>query len=403
MPESAIEAERLSKRYLLGQDAGPGSLRDAFAGLLRGSRRSGARDFIWSLKDVSFSVPAGSALGVIGRNGAGKSTLLRVVSRITEPTSGVCRTRGRVGALLEIGAGFHPELTGRENIYLNGAILGMRSAEVRARFDEIVDFSGLERFIDTPVKRYSTGMYLRLAFAVAAHIDTEILVVDEVLAVGDAEFQRKCMTRVLSAEQEGRTVVFVSHDLDAVARLCRTTIWLDQGQIVMNGPTPAVVDRYLASGVQRQGRRKLSPSQDQPVQLQEVAILDDEGNDADVLRQDRPFTVEVTYVVYDRIPGLDMAVSISNVTGTRIVEESFSSNSSQPDRGQPGRYRATLTVPAILRSGNYGVSIWFGSAYDDTLVWEESALTFGLQGNPADRSNRMLDLGLGFCVERISD
>jgi ABC-type polysaccharide/polyol phosphate transport system ATPase subunit len=224
---NAIEVEHVSKRYLLGEHHGThGTLRDAIgASARRLLRRDGAsaRREIWSLRDINLEVPEGETLGVIGRNGAGKSTLLKVLTRITEPTAGVARTRGRVGALLEVGTGFHPELTGRENIYLNGAILGMSRRVVDRQFEEIVDFAGIPAFLDTPVKRYSSGMYLRLAFAVAAHLDADVLAIDEVLAVGDAEFQRKCLAKMGSLHEGGRTVVFVSHNLDAVSSLCTTT------------------------------------------------------------------------------------------------------------------------------------------------------------------------------------
>src|ERR671911_2050991 len=239
----AIEVDRVSKRYRLGEYHSARTLAEAAATALHRLGRQRSRpEEIWSLRDVSFALDEGHALGIIGRNGAGKSTLLKILGRITEPTSGAARTRGRVAALLEVGTGFHPELTGRENLFLNGAILGMSRRAMARRLDEIVEFAGVERFLDTPVKRYSSGMYLRLAFSVAAHIEPDILVVDEVLAVGDAEFQAKCMGRMASAEQEGRTVVFVSHNLDAIARLCPRSVWLEQGSVQALGPTAEVLD-----------------------------------------------------------------------------------------------------------------------------------------------------------------
>ena len=260
MPGNAIEILGVSKRYELGERQT--TLRDVLAASGRRlvGRRSDSRprETIWSLRDVSLEVQQGEAVGVIGRNGAGKSTLLKILTRITEPTSGLSRTRGRVGSLLEVGTGFHPELTGRENVYLNGAILGLRRREIDSRFDAIVDFSGIARFIDTPVKRYSSGMYLRLAFAVAAHLDAEIMAVDEVLAVGDAEFQRRCLTKMGSLEGEGRTVLFVSHDPQAVVRLCRTAVWLEQGRLRAHGPAREVVDSYLASGSAPIGERSFA-------------------------------------------------------------------------------------------------------------------------------------------------
>ena len=207
------------------------------------------------MKDVSFDLEEGKVLGIVGRNGAGKSTLLKILSRVTEPTEGTVTVRGRVGSLLEVGTGFHPELTGRENIYMNGAILGMKRAEIDSKFDEIVDFSEVSQFIDTPVKRYSSGMYLRLAFAVAAHLEPEILVVDEVLAVGDAEFQRKCLGKMGDVAQQGRTVLFVSHNMSAILRLTQEAIVLKKGQLIMRGPTQEAVDFYLSSGQAQAGER----------------------------------------------------------------------------------------------------------------------------------------------------
>ncbi len=258
MNRPAIQIEKLSKAYRLGQ-IGSGTLThdlQAWWARLRGrpnpllkigqtdpASRTG--DTIWALQDVSFSVEQGQVLGVIGRNGAGKSTLLKILSRVTVPTSGVVRARGRIASLLEVGTGFHPELTGRENIYLNGAILGMTKKEIRRKFDEITSFAEVEKFIDTPVKRYSSGMYVRLAFAVAAHLEPEILVVDEVLAVGDAEFQKKCLGKMKDVSNEGRTILFVSHNMGAVRSLCPLTLYLAQGKIVTLGPTDEVTRLYL--------------------------------------------------------------------------------------------------------------------------------------------------------------
>ncbi len=250
----AIRAERLGKRYRIGQREHYRSLRDALtdavARPLRRLRRdngSSSRNTIWALRDVSLEVAPGEILGVIGHNGAGKSTLLKILSRITEPTEGRAELRGRVGSLLEVGTGFHPELTGRENIYLNGAILGMRRAEITRRFDEMVAFAEVERFIDTPVKRYSSGMYLRLAFAVAAHLEPEILLVDEVLAVGDAAFQKKCLGRMSDVAREGRTVLFVSHNLPSIEKLCQRVIVIEGGRVAMQGDPVTCIAAYLSA------------------------------------------------------------------------------------------------------------------------------------------------------------
>lgn len=237
-----LSVKDLSKLYYLG-DRLPNSLRDTIAGVFS-SRRS-TKDELWALKDVSFELSDGETLGIVGSNGAGKSTLLKVLSRITKPTKGQVEIRGRVGSLLEVGTGFHNELSGRENIYLNGAILGMKRAEILKKFDEIVEFSEIERFLDTPLKHYSSGMYMRLAFAVAAHLDPEILIVDEVLAVGDVGFQKKCLSKMRDIGESGRTILFVSHDMRAVARLCSRVVWLDKGKVRGDGQSDSVIAEYL--------------------------------------------------------------------------------------------------------------------------------------------------------------
>ena len=262
MSNLAIRVENLGKQYRIGGPQAPyKTLRDTLSGMatapLRGIRSmargrfsGGSDNTFWALRDVSFEVQAGQVTGIIGRNGAGKSTLLKILARITEPSEGYAELRGRVGTLLEVGTGFHPELTGRENIYLNGAILGMQRAETERKFDEIVAFAEVERFIDTPVKHYSSGMYLRLAFAVAAHLEPEILIIDEVLAVGDAQFQKKCLGKISDVSKEGRTVLFVSHNMAAVKSLCQRAILLEAGKQIMSGLASDVVQSYLALGTQ---------------------------------------------------------------------------------------------------------------------------------------------------------
>lgn len=251
MRDVVICVEGLGKRYRIGERQQNRSLVDTISAaprrLLAGKSRHRERAHIWALQDVSFAVREGEVLGIIGRNGAGKSTLLKILSRITKPTTGCAKIRGRVGSLLEVGTGFHPELTGRENIYLNGAVLGMKKMEIDRKFDEIVAFAEVEKFLDTPVKRYSSGMYVRLAFAVAAHLEPEILIVDEVLAVGDAAFQKKCLGKMSDVASKGRTVLFVSHNMSAIRRLCSRTIRFERGQLAVDGNTSDVVDSYLTS------------------------------------------------------------------------------------------------------------------------------------------------------------
>ncbi|MCG2613971.1 polysaccharide ABC transporter ATP-binding protein [Terrimonas sp. NA20] len=255
MSESIIKVSGLGKKYIISHEASGKytTLRDAIGRNIKSwigsSQRNVSREEFWALRDIYFSINRGDAVGIVGRNGAGKSTLLKVLSRITEPSHGKVEINGRIASLLEVGTGFHQELTGRENIFLNGAILGMSRAEVRAKFDEIVDFSGVETFLDTPVKRYSSGMYVRLAFAVAAHLEPEILVVDEVLAVGDAEFQKKCLGKMDDVSRnQGRTVLFVSHNISAIQQLCNKGIYLERGKLVMQGGIDEVVDRYVSEG-----------------------------------------------------------------------------------------------------------------------------------------------------------
>src|SRR5438445_3846127 len=260
MSNIAIRVDDLSKQYTIGlAQRRHDTLRDQIMDSLRSIFRSNGHRFafgqrsdssttIWALKDISFEIKHGEVVGVIGRNGAGKSTLLKILSRITEPTTGRVEIYGRIGSLLEVGTGFHGELTGRENIYLNGAILGMRRGEIENKFDQIVAFAEVEKFIDTPVKRYSSGMYVRLAFAVAAHLEPELLIVDEVLSVGDAAFQRKCLGKMSDVAREGRTVVFVSHNMIAVQQLCHRAVWLDEGRIRCDGPSTHVVAEYLQAG-----------------------------------------------------------------------------------------------------------------------------------------------------------
>ena len=251
MSDTAIVVEGLGKRYQIGQREPYGALRDVLMNALRGKRR-GASDMIWALKDASFEIKQGEVVGIIGRNGAGKSTLLKILSRITKPTEGKADIWGRVGSLLEVGTGFHPELTGRENIYLNGAILGMRKAEIARKFDEIVAFAETEQFLDTPVKHYSSGMRVRLAFAVAAHLEPEILLIDEVLAVGDAAFQKKCLGKMGDVAKAGRTILFVSHNMSAILNLCSRVILFDQGKIAAEGKPSETTKRYL-EGLERRG------------------------------------------------------------------------------------------------------------------------------------------------------
>ena len=317
MSDVAISVEGLSKRYWLGHRRKADRndlLRDAIVSQVRSVMRNTADLFsgrqivqgdmleeYWALRDVGFDVAAGEVLGLIGRNGAGKSTLLKILSRITEPDSGKAILKGRVASLLEVGTGFHPELSGRENIFLNGAILGMSRAEIRARFDEIVSFAGIERFLDTPVKRYSSGMYVRLAFSIAAHLEPEILIVDEVLAVGDAEFQKKCLGKMQSvATKDNRTVLFVSHNMQAVQSLCDRVLLLEEGRVVRQGPARQVVTSYLTASQRGTGVRTWSgeeaPQKD-GVALIAVRLMLSDGVCASLFESDPDIYVELEFTL----------------------------------------------------------------------------------------------------------
>jgi ABC-type polysaccharide/polyol phosphate transport system ATPase subunit len=402
MPSNAIEVEDVSKRYRLGEYYPGRSLRESVTGFAHRVRRRGRyrpRDEIWSLRDVCLEIVEGQALGLIGANGAGKSTLLKIISRITEPTLGISRTKGRVTSLLEVGTGFHPELTGRENVFLNGAILGMSRRDIDRRFDDIVSFAGVERFIETPIKRYSTGMQLRLAFAVAAHLEPDIMVVDEVLAVGDAEFQAKSLGRMETVEREGRTVVFVSHNLDAILHLCPQAVWLERGSVQAIGPTPEVVDAYLGFQVHRSTEERLGQDPHAPVGLDAVIVTDHSGRPIDHLRQDLPFSIEVRISIRVVVPGLDMSIQVFNTRGLELLNEALSDTVSQrPNR--PGEYIARLEIPPVLNSGEYIVGVWVGTRFD-TFVHETIARRFRLEGGTGGRPNRAVTLNLPWQVAKV--
>ncbi|MFY8138131.1 MAG: polysaccharide ABC transporter ATP-binding protein [Flavobacteriales bacterium] len=288
--------------------------------------KKGESDFVWVLKNIDFKLEQGETLGIIGRNGAGKSTLLKILSRVTKPTSGNIKVKGRIASLLEVGTGFHPELSGRENIFLNGAILGMRKKEIQAKLDEIIDFSGVERYIDTPVKRYSSGMYVRLAFAVAAHLESEILIIDEVLAVGDAEFQKKCLGKMNDAtSKEGRTVLFVSHNMAAVQNLCTKGIYLKQGEIIHQGAIKDTIDKYLVSAQEQSALTELINREDrsgsQELIFAATQFLDEKNNPVQSLISSRDYTLAISIV--RKKPGafkqLVVNVGLNNKNEARIT------------------------------------------------------------------------------------
>ena len=323
MSERAISIENVSKRFTIDHQRGKGdALRHVLEGAmraplawLRSSRQRKLQhvDF-WALKDVSVEIMKGEVVGIIGRNGAGKSTLLKILSRITPPTEGRIRIKGRTASLLEVGTGFHQELTGRENIFLNGAILGMTRAEIIRRFNEIVEFSGVEEFLDTPVKRYSSGMFVRLAFAVAAHLDPEILIVDEVLAVGDAVFQKKCLGKMGSFAQSGRTVLFVSHNMEAIRNLCQRCLWMNDGRLHKDGSAEDIVEDYFNSVASTQSFS--CTNQEYELTVQKVELKNDRGEETSQFRPGEDLTVEISYDAHKRIEKPIIAVGVLGVNGS---------------------------------------------------------------------------------------
>jgi homopolymeric O-antigen transport system ATP-binding protein len=350
-----IAAEGISKLYRIGEyKAGYQTLRDSLA---HGARRAlrlehvdHSLEELWALKDVSFTVDEGEVVGFIGRNGSGKSTLLKILTRITPPTEGTAWIRGRVGSILEVGTGFHPELTGRENTYLNGAILGMKRREIAGRFDEIVEFSGIGKFIDTPVKRYSSGMYVRLAFAVAAHLDPEVLIIDEVLAVGDYEFQQRCMGRIEDISTSGRTVVFVSHDMQAITRLCTRAYWLDGGRVMAVGASGDVVAEYLqgASGSRAEASYAVdhAPGTD-ALRLLSARVVDTTGDTVQTVDVREPFGVEMQFVVLGETGPLFPKLKLANDRG-EVVFNVLDPDPRWRESPEPGTYTCTAWVPPNL-------------------------------------------------------
>lgn len=390
MTKPIIRVENLSKRYHIGaREARYVTLRESLSEFARSPlkrlRPNGAKNgaTIWALDDVSFEVGRGEVVGIIGRNGAGKSTLLKVLSRITEPTTGCVKLYGRVGSLLEVGTGFHPELTGRENIYLNGAILGMKRREIETKFDEMVSFAEVEKFIDTPVKHYSSGMYLRLAFAVAAHLEPEILLVDEVLAVGDSVFQKKCLGKMGDVAKQGRTVLFVSHNMGAITRLCERSLWLDQGKVVIDGASGEVVNRYHAQYLTACPEWKRPDADDADKDFSFLSVALKNGGDRPIgfFDGDEPISVEINYVVRRPLAGCQIATRIYNSDGVAVFTTSDADDtgaSALPK--EPGRYTASFVIPeSFLAPGVYyfmlGAHLPNRAIYetvDQTVVFEIS-------------------------------
>ncbi|MGH2933079.1 MAG: ABC transporter ATP-binding protein [Gaiellaceae bacterium] len=388
MPDLAISAHGLGKRYRLGR------VESGFRQARRRALRRPSAGHMWALRDVTFDVPEGSSLAVIGKNGAGKSTLLKLLARITEPTAGYADVAGRVGALLEVGTGFSPELTGRENVYLNGMLLGMGHEDVKRRFDDIVTFAGVEQHIDTPVKWYSTGMYIRLGFAVAAHMEPEILVVDEVLSVGDTEFQKRCLARMGLASQEGRTVLLVSHNMQAVRRICQTAIMLESGRIVTEGDIDSVIRSYLASVESPElGRRRWEDPAERPgdelCRVVEVRVTDAEERPSTSFFSSSPIKVAIEFDLADVDPAFVVGFDLVTVDGVPVFR-SFQTDAPADTMPvlKPGRNAVECTIPAgLLNSGRYVVSLRVLLHWTKWIVHDSGALYFDVVADHGDFMN----------------
>jgi len=409
MAAVAVRAEGLGKRYRIGKMLPYKTLRDSLAGAIsapfrrttRGPEASpagnGDQNILWALKDISFEVGVGEVVGLIGRNGAGKSTLLKILSRITEPTEGFAELYGRVGSLLEVGTGFHPELTGRENVFLNGAILGMKRAEIERKFDEIVAFAETEKFLDTPVKHYSSGMFMRLGFAVAAHLDPEILLVDEVLAVGDVAFQRKCMDKIRDVARGGRTVLFVSHRMNSVRTLCSRSVWLDAGQVRMAGLTADVVNAYEASLTMADPRRRGGPGAHVEAQFRGWEIVEPRTEQPHVLESHGPLSVKIVVDVYAPVRHGVHAITLWNTDGILIWGWATDGLDLEP-----GAHAFICDLPGLpLKPGPYS---WRVGLYSDGRVldrWEcvpHMVIATAALGDRRDEWSGLLNIPCDFRV-----
>ena len=390
---TVISIENVSKSYRLGMIGG-GTLRDDLArwwaalhhqpdpnakiGEEHHARRIGEE--FWALQNISFQVNEGEILGIIGRNGAGKSTLLKILSRVTAPTSGCIKIKGRIASLLEVGTGFHPELTGRENVFLNGTILGMTKAEIRKKFDEIVAFAEIDEFIDTPVKRYSSGMYVRLAFAVAAHLESEILILDEVLAVGDAQFQKKCLGKMGKVSKAGRTVLFVSHNMTAVQSLCDRAVLLDGGRLAMDGSVSAVITGYMQTGHGPNEEKFWDDPQHAPgnaiIRIKRIRILADQPGPPDaLLTMQSPLRIETEYWV------LKAGATITHITYHLLNDQGITvlTSGSHPEVQPPGAYRAVCKISGnLLNSGGYFLKLLIVENENQVTFEREAIASFSL-------------------------
>lgn len=415
---TVIKVEDLSKRYIIRHEAAARyrTLRDAiaerfgrWAAALRHPFRGGAggtnptREEFWALDGVTFNVAQGDRIGIIGRNGAGKTTLLKIISRITEPTRGRISMRGRVASLLEVGTGFHPELTGRENIFLNGAVLGMTRREIRAKFDEIVAFAEVEKFLDTPVKRYSSGMYVRLAFAVAAHLEPEILLVDEVLAVGDTQFQKKCLGKMEDVStKEGRTVLFVSHNMGAVSKLCNRAILLNQGKMVVDSAVAPVLDAYMKITSREGGHLDFSLRPHLPCSILKVRVVNKDGVETTTFDINDEIVIVIVYQVTSPLQGLQLTVTLAR-NMTDLFHSFDTDGLDEIPARQPGLYEARYRIPKMfLKAGSYcvrltsGLPRWLLQDFEGALQFdvEEMSENTRMKGYSRERLGHIISPGV---------
>lgn len=352
------------------------------------------REEFWALKDINFEIQKGEVVGIIGKNGAGKSTLLKILSQITPPTTGEIKLRGRVGSLLEVGTGFHPELTGRENIFLNGAILGMSKSEIAAKFDQIVEFAGIEKFLDTPVRFYSSGMYVRLAFSVAAHMEPDILIIDEVLAVGDAEFQKKCLGKMEEVtRKDGRTILFVSHNMDAIKNLCSRCILLKDGTIIKDGKTDEVIDYYLNNSQMNNAVIEYTPKKDKIAEITKVSILNKDLNPSNAIPVSENFFIDVEYEFYKSEDSL--LFSLIFKAGDEIILYSSESDKKMANNDyMPGKYSTRVEIPAfVFNVGIFNFDVYIHSASVDFEHKDNIILEITNIDNPRSRFRPNYSLG----------
>lgn len=419
-----ISVENLSKRYRIGSQRSYGTLREGVSDFLRAPFRRtssngkignnsngkpGDNRELWALKDVSFEIEEGELVGIIGGNGAGKSTLLKILSRITEPTKGRALVYGSIGSLLEVGTGFHPELNGRENVYLNGSIMGMKHSEIDRKFDEIAAFSEIEEFLETPVKYYSTGMYMRLAFSVAVHMESDILLIDEVLAVGDVGFQSRCVKKMQEVIRRGRTVILVSHNLASIQQLCKRSIWINRGRVEMIGPSEEVISKYLMKKTPPKGEYVFQETADVDrtnVLIRAVRIKDNEGKVSATIDARQPFSVEIDYEIFRELSFAWLGFALSTLTGVEILAAADGDvDHYVTTLRQPGRYTSVCRIPGgLFNAGKYAMSAYAArtvvGANPEIFVFLEHVLMFEIE-HPAGVGSHMPSSRLGFFSPKL--